>query len=427
MKFFRTMKPSVYLLSLALLPGWVAAQGFRLPGGQREDEIPLLTKEERQTVDQQRDEFAGAFGPALKEAAGSTVRIYYRNARGRDVKGANGTVIGDGTQILTKWSEVMDAVDDFRAGTIGSEVRPVKVTGVYPEEDLAVLTIEGAPLTPVKWVDAPLELGSFLVASQPDGRPAGYGVVSVLERSLRASDQGFLGVEADLKHTGGGVKVKAVTPDSGAEVAGLKAGDVVLKVGEREISGPTELQNALWGAKPGTKINIEIRRKGQEQTVEVTLGGRPETKQFAGDRLLQMERMGSDRLSRVREGFPKVVETDMVLKTEDVGGPVANLKGEVVGVTVSRAGRTRSYMMSSSAILEMLKKESMDPSLVKQEQRDKQLAARAKAREVQPRQMKPGEMEDLQQELQNRQRHQGDMTKLMDRIQSELDALERGE
>jgi len=424
MKPFPQMKPLPLLLALALVPSLLPAQfpGFRAP--REEDDIPLLTPAERKTVERQREEFATAFSPAVSAAAKSAVRVWYKGPR-RDVRAAYGTVVGDGTKVITKWSQVSNAVDDFRVEDGNREVRPVKITGVYPDEDLAVLTIEGAPLTPVKWSTSPLDLGNFLVAAQPDGRPAGYGVVSVLERNLRKESQGFLGVQADPEHTGAGVKIKEVTDGSGAGAAGLKGGDVILRVGDRDISGLTELQNSLWGAKPGTEIELKVLKGGRDETiVKVILGSRPEIQQFAGDRLNQMERMGS-QLSRVRDGFSSVVETDMVIEPQQAGGPVANLKGEVVGITMSRSGRTRSYVMPAAAIESLLKKETTDPALAatKEKEEREELAIRFReAREQAPRAtpVEPDEME-------KRMRHQGDMTKLMERIQSEMEALERGE
>ncbi|MBX3743572.1 MAG: PDZ domain-containing protein [Akkermansiaceae bacterium] len=417
------MKPLPLLLSLLLVPGLLPAQ---FPGQrqQREEvDIPLLTPAERKTVEQQREEFAKAVGPALSAASRSTVRIWYKGPR-REVRAAYGTVIGDGTKILTKWSQVMKAVDDFRVEDGNREVRPVKITGVYKEEDLAILTIEGAPLTPVKWTAAPLDLGGFLVAAQPDGRPAGYGVVSVLERNLRTESRGFLGVTGDVNHSGTGVKIGGVTEGSGAGAAGLKAGDVILKVGDREISGFSELQNALWGAKPGTEVELTIRKGNREENVKVILGSRPEMQQFAEGRLMQMERMGS-RLNEVRDEFSSVVETDMVIEPEQAGGPVANLKGEVVGITMSRSGRTRSYVMPAAAIEVLLKQASTDPALAateRNEEREQQLALRAREAQGAPRAriVEPDEFQKMQ-------RHQSDMGKLAERIQSELEALERGE
>jgi hypothetical protein len=68
------------------------------------------------------------------------------------------------------------------------------------------------PLTPVRWFAMKPRLGGFLAAPQPDGRPAAFGVVSVLERNLRETDQAFLGVIGDRDFEGPGVKVESSGP-----------------------------------------------------------------------------------------------------------------------------------------------------------------------------------------------------------------------
>ena len=103
----------------------------------------------------------------------------------------------------------------------GGEVLAGAVSGVYEDEDLAVLETTGTALTPVKWSQESPQLGAFLAAPQPDGRPAAFGVVSVLERNLRDTDQAYLGVVGALDFDGPGVKIQEVAPESGAAAAGL--------------------------------------------------------------------------------------------------------------------------------------------------------------------------------------------------------------
>ena len=88
------MKPIVYLALALALPNALVAQ----------DDIPLLLPEERQAVDEQADEFNQAIQPVLAEVAKSTVRVWSGSRRL-----AYGTVVGDGSRILTKWSEIARA------------------------------------------------------------------------------------------------------------------------------------------------------------------------------------------------------------------------------------------------------------------------------------------------------------------------------
>jgi len=394
------MKSIGYILAALLVPGALHA----------EDDIPLLRPEERQAVDQQADEFNTAVMPALTDAAKSTVRIWSGTRRM-----SYGTVVGDGSKILTKWSEVARGSGNLRAEAAGSELRSVKLAGVYEDEDLALLEIEGSPLTPVKWTFVKPQLGSFMVASQPDGRPAAFGVVSVAERNLRDTDQSFLGVIGTPGFAGPGVKIKEIAEGSGAAAAGLKPGSVILRVGERPISGLMELKNALTGVQPGDKVSLLVDNGGGKNRVEVVLGNRPKLPQFSGDRLQQMERMGGP-ISEVRDSFTHAIQTDMRPKPNQIGGPVVDLKGEVIGITMARADRTRSFVMPAAAVVDLLKKPAGDPPIaqVRQTEEDAQVPTRGA---VPQRRMMPGGEDRMR-------RHLGDMRRLMDYMQEEMQGLE---
>ncbi len=252
-----------------------------------QDDIPLLLPEERRAVDEQADDFNRAIQPALAEVSKSTVRIWSGSRRL-----AYGTVVGDGNRILTKWSEIARARGELRVDAADNESRDAKLFGVYEDEDLVVLEIIGKPLTPVKWSFETPKLGGFLAAPQPDGRLAAFGVVSVPSRNLRETDLAYLGVEGDPEYVGQGVKIKKVADDSGAQAAGLKAGNVILKVGERPISGLLELKNALTGVSPGQNVSLLVDAGDKERNITVLLGNRPKMPQYFGGRLEQMERMG---------------------------------------------------------------------------------------------------------------------------------------
>ncbi len=69
-----------------------------------------------------------------------------------------------------------------------------------------------------------------------------------------------------------GVYVAGVVEDGSAEKAGLKEGDVILRVGTKEINSSAALQEEIGKMRPGDKVAITIRSsKGAEQTKEVVL------------------------------------------------------------------------------------------------------------------------------------------------------------
>ncbi|MFE2754807.1 trypsin-like peptidase domain-containing protein [Actinosynnema sp. NPDC059335] len=70
----------------------------------------------------------------------------------------------------------------------------------------------------------------------------------------------------------GGAEIRAVTGGGAAEAAGIKAGDVITKFGDRPIDTSDALVAAVRSRAPGDKVQLTI---GGNRTVEVTLGSQP--------------------------------------------------------------------------------------------------------------------------------------------------------
>jgi len=68
-----------------------------------------------------------------------------------------------------------------------------------------------------------------------------------------------------------GVLVRSVLKDTPAEKAGLKAGDVILKVDEEKVTTPREVSRAVRAARARKTFPITVSRKGKEITLSVTL------------------------------------------------------------------------------------------------------------------------------------------------------------
>ncbi|MDT0461584.1 S1C family serine protease [Streptomyces gibsoniae] len=69
-----------------------------------------------------------------------------------------------------------------------------------------------------------------------------------------------------------GVAVVEVVRGGAADRAGLKTGDVITKLGGRDITTITSLAEALAGDKPGQRTTVTYTRNGSRRTVDVTLG-----------------------------------------------------------------------------------------------------------------------------------------------------------
>jgi len=72
-----------------------------------------------------------------------------------------------------------------------------------------------------------------------------------------------------------GVGVVTVTGGGPAERAGLRAGDVITRVGAQETPDTTALSQALAAASPGDKVTVTVTRDGEQRDVQITLGELP--------------------------------------------------------------------------------------------------------------------------------------------------------
>jgi serine protease Do len=68
-----------------------------------------------------------------------------------------------------------------------------------------------------------------------------------------------------------GVAVAQVEPNSPAQQAGLKVGDVITGINGTSVSDVNQFRLQIAGMSPGTKADLKIVRDGREQNVDVTL------------------------------------------------------------------------------------------------------------------------------------------------------------
>jgi hypothetical protein len=93
---------------------------------------------------------------------------------------------------------------------------------------------------------------------------------------------GFLGVQIqDLSEQlsgyfkvkdGNGVLVSEVVEDSPANKAGLKAGDIITKIDDKDIENAGDLTTTIRGHEPETKVSVSVIRDGKKKKLKATLG-----------------------------------------------------------------------------------------------------------------------------------------------------------
>ncbi|HEY7223227.1 MAG TPA: trypsin-like peptidase domain-containing protein [Micromonosporaceae bacterium] len=81
----------------------------------------------------------------------------------------------------------------------------------------------------------------------------------------------YLGVQVSDAPSGG-AKIESVVDGSAAASAGLQAGDVVTKFGDRTIRTADDLLGAVQSATVGSQVSLTVNRGADQKTLTVTIG-----------------------------------------------------------------------------------------------------------------------------------------------------------
>ena len=84
----------------------------------------------------------------------------------------------------------------------------------------------------------------------------------------------FRGAASDASADGDGVRLTSIIPDTGAATAGLREGDVIVRVDDTTVDSFEALRGLLGRKKPGDTVSLLFLRDGTEQVASATLGAR---------------------------------------------------------------------------------------------------------------------------------------------------------
>lgn len=139
-----------------------------------------------------------------------------------------------------------------------------------------LINLQGYVIGIIDNVNTSNDMGNLLTA---------YGITElkrVVEQMSNNKERAYLGVHgADVPkeaiedtemNTPAGAYIREIEIDSPAMAAGIQSGDIVVRVGETEITSYYELLNVLYTSKPEDALAVTLVRQGHEMRVDVTLG-----------------------------------------------------------------------------------------------------------------------------------------------------------
>ena len=172
-------------------------------------------------------------------------------------------------------------------------------------------------------------------------------------KSNMTSSDGWLGVytqtvDKDLKEafkleSDHGVVVTNVVPDSPADQAGLKSGDIILSFGGQDLTSADQLAELVSKHESGEKVHLTVLHKGHEKDIVATIRSR-EDNNLTGNYLGQM-------------GNPNTITKSFVYKNSEfqdtyIGVSLQNLSsqlGDYFGVKDGKGALVTDVMDNSPA------------------------------------------------------------------------------
>jgi serine protease Do len=116
----------------------------------------------------------------------------------------------------------------------------------------------------------PAEEAKPVIDSLMKGGPVRRGYLGIGPQPLTPDLAGAFGVPKDV-----GEIVRSVVPGEAAAKAGIRPGDVVVKLDGKEVNSEQSLSYLAANIAPGATVPVEIIRDGRRQTLRLTMGTRP--------------------------------------------------------------------------------------------------------------------------------------------------------
>lgn len=207
----------------------------------------------------------------------------------------------------------------------------------------------------------------------PSGGSVGIGFAipaeiaqPIVEKLMKGEEivRGYLGVsiqpvDDDLANSLGlrknrGELVQTVQPGEPAEKAGIKPGDIVIKVDGKDVTPEQTLSYLVANIAPGTSIPVELMRDGKQRTVTVKVGKRPseetlrQQQMFNGDQDNAMQGRDQSGLVQDKLGLQVVPLTPQI--AAQLGAP-SDTRGVAVAAVDPSSDAARKGLQRGDIIL----------------------------------------------------------------------------
>ena len=125
----------------------------------------------------------------------------------------------------------------------------------------------------------PVNMVSQIVDQLVEHGEVSRGVLGVVTQDLTPDLAQAFGIKANK-----GAVISKVVPDSPAQAAGIRAGDVITEVNGRNIENAMDMRNAVGLVRLGEKLNIRLIRDNREISLKASIE-KPKQQHIAGEKI----------------------------------------------------------------------------------------------------------------------------------------------
>ncbi|MCM8525000.1 MAG: serine protease, partial [Lentisphaeraceae bacterium] len=260
---------------------------------------------------------------------------------------SNGVIVKEDGFILTKASEIKN--EDIQVVLPNQKRYHAVFVGEDAATDLALLKIKAKDLKPLDFKgDFPQDKATWLV-SPLFGLTSKIGIVSSVTRDIKRVS-GVIGIMLgeEIKE---GIVIRNAVEKGPAHTAGVRAGDILLKVDGKQMLKRDKLLNYLKDKSPGTHVEILVQQNGKEISRKILLGDRNQTFGLF-NRNLEM----SGVISKRTDGFNSIIQHDIPIEHFDTCSPLMDIDGRVVGLNIAKANRSEAYALPNAEVRKAIDK-----------------------------------------------------------------------
>lgn len=129
-----------------------------------------------------------------------------------------------------------------------------------------------------------------------------------------------------------GIYVHDVLPGGAAEEAGIRPGDIITKINDKEVSKISELQEQLSKYRPGDKIKVVVLRKNNPLSIEVVLKNKNNQTS-----LIKKENKTTVKLAALGASFEEITDEESKKLGIDGGVKIVHLEpGKLMAVGIKK-------------------------------------------------------------------------------------------